>query len=297
MGHQVMTIFWLVNSKRDKAEELLSFKEKLDDLGWEYVKKFGEILYISCNSTDHLRRKRYVKEKVRISPNDNFEILVSKNVVDKSINIVRDRIYETLKYDQSRVSKDFDKLSQILWSGLTRLFEKGELSSGEDLTYLYVDSLKDGKIPCDQNILANFIYLLKAVPKTVAANCLDDKNIDNRNKMIGNFINYTKVVAQTETEKHRGMEDAFITLGKQLAEEGNYVSAENQFMIGNDGKEVADMLLKITKGDTTLEYEKYLLRAIFRLLCMKKVQVASVVLKTYMTSHVLFNQQKPAYAS
>uniref|UniRef100_A0A0N5B2R4 Golgi to ER traffic protein 4 n=1 Tax=Strongyloides papillosus TaxID=174720 RepID=A0A0N5B2R4_STREA len=196
-----------------------------------------------------------------------------------------------------RISKDFDKLSQILWSGLTRLFEKGELSSGEDLTYLYVDSLKDGKIPCDQNILANFTYLLKAVPKTVATNCLDDKNIDNRNKLIGNFINYTKVVAQTEAEKHRGMEDAFITLGKQLAEEGNYVSAENQFMMGNDGKEVADMLLKITEGDTTLECEKYLLRAIFRLLCMKKVHVASVVLKTYMTSHVLFNQQKPAYAS
>lgn len=115
--------------------------------------------------------------------------------------------------------------------------------------------------------------------------------------MIGNFINYTKVVAQTEPEKIRGMESAFVVLGKQLAKEGNYVAAENQFMMGNDGEGTSEMILKITEGDTTLDCEKYLLRAIFQLLCMKKVHVASIVLKNYMSKHILFNQQKPAYVS
>ncbi|CEF61799.1 Golgi to ER traffic protein 4 homolog [Strongyloides ratti] len=198
-----------------------------------------------------------------------------------------------------RISKEFEKLSQILWSGLIKLFEKAEISSGEDLAYLYIDSLRDGKILCDTNILTNFTYLLQNIPKTVSTNSSsnDEKSIDNRNKLIGNFINYTKVVAQTEPEKIRGMESAFVVLGKQLAKEGNYVAAENQFMMGNDGEGTSEMILKITEGDTTLDCEKYLLRAIFQLLCMKKVHVASIVLKNYMSKHILFNQQKPAYVS
>uniref|UniRef100_A0A0N5BXL1 C2 domain-containing protein n=1 Tax=Strongyloides papillosus TaxID=174720 RepID=A0A0N5BXL1_STREA len=84
----------IVDSKRDKAEELLSFKEKLDDSGWEYAKKFGEILHVLCNSTDHFRRRRYVREMVRKVPNANLEILVNKNDVDGSSNVVGARIYE-----------------------------------------------------------------------------------------------------------------------------------------------------------------------------------------------------------
>uniref|UniRef100_A0A0K0E157 Golgi to ER traffic protein 4 n=1 Tax=Strongyloides stercoralis TaxID=6248 RepID=A0A0K0E157_STRER len=198
-----------------------------------------------------------------------------------------------------RISKEFDKLSKVLWSGLTKLFEKGEILSGEDLAYLYIETLKDGKILCDNEILANFTYLLQNIPKKVStnSNVEDEKNIDNRNKLIGNFLNYTKIVAPTEPEKIRGMESAFVTLGRQLAKEGNYVAAENQFMMGNDGEGTCEMILKITEGDTTLDCEKYLLRAIFQLLCMKKVHVASIVLKNYMSKHILFNQKKPEYAS
>uniref|UniRef100_A0A0K0F393 Uncharacterized protein n=1 Tax=Strongyloides venezuelensis TaxID=75913 RepID=A0A0K0F393_STRVS len=48
-------------------------------------------------------------------------------------------------------------------------------------------------------------------------------NIDDRNMVIGNFINWTEIVAQTEALKNDGMEDAFIILGKQSEEEGNCI--------------------------------------------------------------------------
>uniref|UniRef100_A0A0N4Z0R5 Golgi to ER traffic protein 4 n=1 Tax=Parastrongyloides trichosuri TaxID=131310 RepID=A0A0N4Z0R5_PARTI len=194
-----------------------------------------------------------------------------------------------------KIGKQYEKLTEILWSGITRLFENNEYSSGEDLTMLYIDALKDGLISCDSKILENFRYLLKTIPKT--SNKLNDSTIDNRNNLIGKFINYTKVVSSSDAEKIRGMESAFLVLGEQLADEGNYVVAENQFMMANASIKVGDMLLKITESDTTLDCEKYLLRAIFQLLCMKKINVASVVLQRYMEKHILFNQSKPVYVS
>ncbi|CEF68905.1 C2 domain and Peroxin/Ferlin domain and Peroxin/Dysferlin domain and Ferlin B-domain and FerIin domain-containing protein [Strongyloides ratti] len=84
----------IVDSKRDKAEELLSFKEKLSESGWEYAKKFGDILHVLCSSSDRFRRRRYIREMVRKNPNANLEILVNNNNTDISNNVVGARIYE-----------------------------------------------------------------------------------------------------------------------------------------------------------------------------------------------------------
>uniref|UniRef100_A0A0N5A009 C2 domain-containing protein n=1 Tax=Parastrongyloides trichosuri TaxID=131310 RepID=A0A0N5A009_PARTI len=83
-----------LNSQRDKAEELLSFKEKLDDVGWEYSRKFGDILHVTCNSNDRFRRRRYIREIVRQSENGNLEVLVNNDINSEGIAVVGARIYE-----------------------------------------------------------------------------------------------------------------------------------------------------------------------------------------------------------
>uniref|UniRef100_A0AC35TRM5 COP9 signalosome complex subunit 4 n=1 Tax=Rhabditophanes sp. KR3021 TaxID=114890 RepID=A0AC35TRM5_9BILA len=190
-------------------------------------------------------------------------------------------------------SSSFESLSKMLWEGLFVLANKEQLASAQDLALLYLNILEQGSIPYTDEISKNFTFLLQKIPVNLLE-CSDKS--DNRSEIIGLMVNYSKKIGKNAAEKFYGAEDVLNVIGEQMLLENNCNAALNQFILANNAPKLAETVLKLSAGFSGIESDGLLATTVYQLLCLKKTNMASILLRKFAANHILYKFEKPAYS-
>lgn len=189
------------------------------------------------------------------------------------------QMYRTLYFRYSG-QKKYEELESLLYEGATLLFANNQTESGLDLAKLYVENLREGSFPPEDEKFGRLCKLYQQIPRehvdktAYLASCLKWSSQDS-----GTVVGHPRL--------HQHIAYAYW-------EARQYCEARQHFLHTCDGEGCGSMLVEfhMMKGFSS-EVDIFITQTVLQYLCLKKHIVAALAFSTYTAIHPKISKGPP----
>ncbi|KAM9958284.1 hypothetical protein ACTFIW_001146 [Dictyostelium discoideum] len=172
-------------------------------------------------------------------------------------------------YNRFSTQKKYKETVTLLESGCNKFLEYKQWNCAADLAKLLIECYKNFKIQYSDESKEPIIKIFKNFKGECAGKI--------------SFMRDAIEWSSKNGGDSKGSEEFHTLLAITLSEEGDYIDAQKHFIFGNDYFSFCEMLKNWTEDVDEEEKDLYITRAIFGLLCLKKLKQASDLYNLFTT--------------
>ncbi|KAN0055379.1 hypothetical protein ACTA71_008490 [Dictyostelium dimigraforme] len=172
-------------------------------------------------------------------------------------------------YNRFSTQKKYKDIVSLLESGCNKFLEYKQWNCAADLAKLLVETYKNFKTQYSDESKEPIIKIFKNFKGECAGKI--------------SFMRDAIEWSSKNGSDSKGSEEFHSLLAISLSEEGDYIDAQKHFIFGNDYFSFCEMLKNWTEDVDDEEKDLYITRAVFGLLCLKKLKQASDLFNLFTT--------------